>query len=157
MIDIDVRAHALEFGTVHKALRENGVFNHADTGGGGEERGHLGLHIGRVGRVGGGADFHTLGGSFAAADGANVTSFIEIDVVAGSFDGGGDSFQVFTADTAQGDSFAGERGGGHECAGFDAVWDDGVLDAVKGFNALDNDAPGARTGDFSAHQVEEIC
>ena len=63
---------------------------------------------------------------------------------------------MLAADAAEGDSVARERGGGHEGAGFDAVRNDGVLDAAKCFHTFDDDAAGARAGDFRAHRVEEI-
>ena len=44
--ELDVRAHALQFGHVHVALRENVFGDHADAFGGGKKGAHLRLHVG---------------------------------------------------------------------------------------------------------------
>ena len=141
---------------MHEALGENGVLDDADAGGGGKQGGHLRLHVGGVARIGGGADFHALGDSLAAMDGADIARVVEVHTVTGCFDGGGDGLEVFAIDAAEGDALTGEGGGGHEGAGFDTVRDDGVLDAMKFLYPLDDDAAGASTGDFRTHGVEEI-
>ena len=60
------------------------------------------------------------------------------------------------ADAAQGHAFAGQGGGGHEGAGFDAVRDDVVDAALELLDAFDGDDRGAGALDFGAHRVEEI-
>lgn len=155
VVDSDVGAHAFEFGAVHEALGEDGVLDDADAWGGGEECCHLGLHVGGVAGVGGGDEVDALE-VFAAVDGAGVSGVVEGDGVSGFDDGGGDGFEVFAVDAAEGDAIAGEGGGGHEGSGFDAVGDDGVFDGVELFDAFDGDAAGSSALDFGSHGVEEV-
>ncbi len=56
VVDLDVRAHPLHFGSVHEALREDGVAHDAGARGDREKGAHLGLHVGGESRVGFGGD-----------------------------------------------------------------------------------------------------
>ena len=128
-IDIDVGAHTFHFRAVHEALREDGVLYDGNAGRGGEHGSHLRLHIGRVAGIGRGVDFGT-NGIFAAMNRNTIARFIELKNVAAVFKNFRDGGHLGAADAMQCYAFACDDGGCHEGPGFDAIRDDGVLDAA---------------------------
>jgi hypothetical protein len=156
IVHLDVRTHALELGTVHEALRENRVLDHADPRGGCQQGGHLRLHVGRITGIGRGDQIHPTGGIAGAADRAHVPRLVEFHPVAGLFDRHGDGLEVIAADAAEDHVIPRHGGGRHEGAGLDAIRNHGVLDPVQLADSLDDNPAGAGPADFRPHRVEEI-
>ena len=155
-IDADIGTHAGEFGAVHEALGEDGVFDDRDAGGGGKHGGELGLHVGGKTGMWGGGDGAALGG-LARADSDAVSGVIELDDMSGFDEFFGGSDELVLSNAVEGNAVvAGHRSGDHKSAGFNAVGNDGVVGASKRGDTFDGDAAGAGAFDFSTHGVEEM-
>ena len=140
---------------MHEALREDGVLHHADAGGEGKERRHLGLHIGGVLRVRVGENL-AAAGAFAGGNEHGGAVLVVFHAVAAFDEQVGNSLHVRAAHAVNHETIAHHGGGYHEGAGLDAVRNDGVVAAVQLLHAVNSDGAGAGAFDAGTHLVQEI-
>ena len=85
IVDIDVCSHTGELGAVHKALRENGVFNNRDAGRRCKHGCELRLHVGGESRMRSSGD-RTAAWSIPGLDCDTVSGFVKFHEVAGFYE-----------------------------------------------------------------------
>ena len=151
---LDLRAHADQFGGVHKAVFKDFLFEGGGAFGGAEKRHHLRLKVGREAgeRLGRDIDsFYMVGAAF------DLETLFRL----GHFDAGGVEFFAEGTDevdaAAQQFDFAAADGGGkHVGAQFDAVGNNGMCRGAEAVDTLDGDCGGAITLNLRAHAAQAI-